>query len=674
MTGFSYDDAFSRNIGWVTEREQRILRGKTVAIAGMGGVGGAHLLTLTRLGIGGFNIADFDVFEIANFNRQFGASMATIGKPKVDVLAEAAIAINPELRITRYRAGVTNDCIDAFLDGVDLFIDGLDFFALDRRSEIFARCTARGIPAITAAPIGLGTAFLIFVPGSMTFEEYFQLEGLSGDEKAINFLVGLTPRTFQRAALVDFSRVNLSDQRGPSTVIACQLCAGVAAAEAMKLLLNRGPVRAAPRYHQFDPYAGKWTIGWLPGGNRNPIQRLRKRIARSLVQRLSCNPRPDEPRAAGAPVLEKILQMARWAPSGDNLQPWRFELTSHAEGAEALSIHIAPHKPGDVYDYNDGEPTLLSVGTLVESIRLAASQYRRRVAWEWSPTDTGGIVQVQLYADPQITKDSLSDELKTRSVDRRRFRATALSSSDKRRLSDALGPEFRITWFDGLRDRWGIAKLNAHATKIRLGISEAFEIHQRIIDWNRDFSPSGVPARAVGLAPPSVALMRLTMRNWRRMRFVNRYLGGSYLARFELDVLPGLCCGAHFAVTSALSPANSMDRRQPSALLRAGAAIQRFWLTATQLGLALQPSLATLCFAHYGRHKFPFTADVRFLSEASKLAAKFDTIVGERCGDTPVFLGRIGIPQSQRIHARSVRLPFSHLLHSPEQLVEEQPG
>ncbi|MBV8093455.1 MAG: ThiF family adenylyltransferase, partial [Acetobacteraceae bacterium] len=60
---FSYHLAFDRNIGWVTEWEQEALRFKRVAIAGMGGVGGIHLLTLARLGVGAFNIADFDVFD-----------------------------------------------------------------------------------------------------------------------------------------------------------------------------------------------------------------------------------------------------------------------------------------------------------------------------------------------------------------------------------------------------------------------------------------------------------------------------------------------------------------------------------------------------------------------------------------------------------------------------------
>ena len=87
---FDYDIAFSRNLGWVTEAEQAVLRSRRIAIAGLGGVGGSHLLTLTRLGVGKFNIADLDVFELANFNRQAGASLSHIGRTKVEVLRELA--------------------------------------------------------------------------------------------------------------------------------------------------------------------------------------------------------------------------------------------------------------------------------------------------------------------------------------------------------------------------------------------------------------------------------------------------------------------------------------------------------------------------------------------------------------------------------------------------------
>src|SRR5437867_9916117 len=80
---FNYDTAFSSNIGWVTESEQASLKTKRVAIAGVGGVGGVHLLTLARLGITRFTVADLDQFELKNFNRQVGATTAAVGRPKV---------------------------------------------------------------------------------------------------------------------------------------------------------------------------------------------------------------------------------------------------------------------------------------------------------------------------------------------------------------------------------------------------------------------------------------------------------------------------------------------------------------------------------------------------------------------------------------------------------------
>ena len=279
-SSFVYDDAFSRNLGWVTAEEQERLQGKRVAVAGLGGVGGSHLLTLARLGIGAFHIADFDRFAIANFNRQAGATMASLDRPKIDVLAEMALDINPTLDIGRFPMGVEPDRVDAFLDGVDLYVDGLDYFALEIRRKVFARCAERGIPAVTAAPLGMGVALLNFVPGGMTFEDYFQLEGLSADEQAIRFLLGLSPRMLQLGYLVDRSRVNFAEKRGPSTVMACQLCAGFAATEALKILLKRGKLLVAPRGVHFDAYRYRFTRTWRPGGNRNLLQRATLAIAR----------------------------------------------------------------------------------------------------------------------------------------------------------------------------------------------------------------------------------------------------------------------------------------------------------------------------------------------------------------------------------------------------------
>ncbi len=281
---FRYDEAFARNIGWVTEAEQAALRGKRIAIAGVGGVGGVHLLSLARLGIGAFHVAEMDTFDLVNFNRQAGAMMSTLGRPKVEVMIEMARQINPELDIKVFGEGVNAGNLDAFLDGVDLYVDGLDFFAFQARRDTFNACHAKGVPAVTAAPLGMGTAVLSFLPGKMSFEEYFRLDGCDEDEMAVRFLLGLSPAMLQRGYLADPSRVDFAARRGPSTIAACQLCAGVTATEALKILLGRGEVLCAPWGFQFDAYRNRYIKTWRPWGNRNPVQQIGLFVARRQLR------------------------------------------------------------------------------------------------------------------------------------------------------------------------------------------------------------------------------------------------------------------------------------------------------------------------------------------------------------------------------------------------------
>jgi hypothetical protein len=120
----------------------------------------------------------------------------------------------------------------------------------------------------------------------MSFEEYFLWGTLPDDEKALRFLVGLAPAGLHRPYLVDPSAVNIAEQRGPSTIMACQLCAGIAATETLKILLKRGRVLAAPHGFHFDAYRNKLVHTWRPGGNNHVLQRLILMIARRQFARM----------------------------------------------------------------------------------------------------------------------------------------------------------------------------------------------------------------------------------------------------------------------------------------------------------------------------------------------------------------------------------------------------
>ncbi len=269
---FDYERAFSRNIGWVTKPEQAKLRKARIAIAGMGGVGGAHLRTLARLGLSKFNISDFDDFDVHNLNRQAGAFVSTLGKSKLESMALLALDINPEIELRKFPKGVLPENVDDFLKDVDIYVDGLDFFALPARRMVFAKCREKGIPVLTAAPLGIGTAFLYFSPTGMSAEDYFKWEGHEVNEQYARFIAGLSPAMLNRDYLVAPESVSFKEKRGPSTIMACDLCAGVMGASVFKVLLGRGEMKAAPWGMHFDAYHQKLKFTWRPWGNSNPLQ------------------------------------------------------------------------------------------------------------------------------------------------------------------------------------------------------------------------------------------------------------------------------------------------------------------------------------------------------------------------------------------------------------------
>ncbi len=282
---FDYNEAFSRNIGWVTKEEQQQLRNSTVAIGGLGGVGGDHTIVLARLGISNFHISDLDDYDIANFNRQAGANMSTVGKPKAAVMEETIRGINPEAKIKNFDSGIDEDNLEEFLDGVDIYVDSLDIFCLDIRRKVFRRCYEKGIPTITAAPMGMGTAFLVFKPGAMSFDEYFAIvdpgKNATDEEKAqifndniMRFIIGVSPSMQQRHYLVERSSVNIFNKKVPSTCMGISLAAGTLCTNVLKLLLGRGKVVCAPRGLHYDAYRNTYIKTWRPWGNKNPMQRI----------------------------------------------------------------------------------------------------------------------------------------------------------------------------------------------------------------------------------------------------------------------------------------------------------------------------------------------------------------------------------------------------------------
>jgi molybdopterin/thiamine biosynthesis adenylyltransferase len=270
------EEATSRNLGLITREEQDVLKNASVAIAGMGAVGGHHLMVLARMGVGHFIIADPDTYEPLNLHRQAGAFVHTMGRKKVEVMAEMIRAINPEVRLTIFPEAIGEDNVDEFLKDADLYLDGVDFFQIDARQLIFRKAYEKGIFAITSAPIGFGASVQVFDPKGMSFDRYFGMKpGLTRAERLANFGLGVLPR-LPRTKHMDPSSVDFEREKGPALVSAILMASGIIATETLRVLLKRPGLRCVPHNFYIDPYDREYYRGYAPFGRMG----LKDRLAR----------------------------------------------------------------------------------------------------------------------------------------------------------------------------------------------------------------------------------------------------------------------------------------------------------------------------------------------------------------------------------------------------------
>ena len=351
------------------------------------------------------------------------------------------------------------------------------------------------------------------------------------------------------------------------------------------------------------------------------------------------------------PTLETILDLARWAPSGDNTQPWRFQVLGERE----LVVHGFDTRNHCVYDL-DGHPSQISIGALLETMAIAASTQglamhasRRRDAPDQHPT-----LDVSFTPQPQTAPDPLASAIRTRSVQRRALSTRALAPAEKTALGAALPAGYGLRWIEGAGPRWAMARLLYRNARLRLTMPEAHRVHRDVIEWNAQFSDERLPDQALGVDPLTARLMRWVMQDWRRVDFFNTWLAGTVAPRLQMDLLPGFACGAHLALY-AERPPHSIDD-----YLAAGRAMQRCWLAAAQLGLQLQPEMTPLIFARYTRERRVFSALPGMLEQAVDLAAQAEKLIGADLFQRAVFLARIGAGPPAR--ARSLRKPLAQLL------------
>ncbi len=250
----SGDGRFDRNIGILTAEQHRRLPDTSVAVAGVGGVGGITVERLVRLGIGRVHITDPETFEIQNLNRQVFSSEATIGVSKCEVFERELRAINPDLVIRAWPEGLTEENSAEFCDA-DVVLDCVEYMLPRFSVHLHDGARKRGRPVVSVQAIGFGSTVMVFSPDGPTFRQW-----LGYPETTDAGAIQVAPEKFcptlpAYITMETVAAVLAGEMPSPSTSVGVSTAASLASMATLALLLDLGEPPLVPDYLAFDPYS-----------------------------------------------------------------------------------------------------------------------------------------------------------------------------------------------------------------------------------------------------------------------------------------------------------------------------------------------------------------------------------------------------------------------------------
>ena len=180
---------YSRNIPALSEAECALLRTKTVAVIGCGGLGGYLIEFLARLGIGSIRCVDGDTFQESNLNRQLLSTVSLLGVNKAEAAADRVKAINPDVQVTAIPVFLDADNAEDLIKDCDAVFDGLD--NIHSRRILAQACRAEKIPYIYGAIAGWVAQAAVYMPEDNWIEKLYPEDVVIKDKSALSFIPAL---------------------------------------------------------------------------------------------------------------------------------------------------------------------------------------------------------------------------------------------------------------------------------------------------------------------------------------------------------------------------------------------------------------------------------------------------------------------------------------------------
>ncbi len=347
--------------------------------------------------------------------------------------------------------------------------------------------------------------------------------------------------------------------------------------------------------------------------------------------------------------IEYILNAGNKAPSGENCQPWHFVVRGNT-----IDVHLLPERDNSAYSWGQ-RGSYFANGAAIENIVIAATAkgYRANASYFPNQDNEWHVATILLEQDASIYADPLAEYVEKRVTNRKSYTKQPLTDSESKTLSDAvLHSEYgKFAIAEAEVDVVRLGRIGSTNEEVMLANRSLHNFFFSHVNWTKKEDAEkkiGFYIKTLELPPPAVAMFRL-IKHWPVMR-VFASLGFSRMVAKQNAVIN--------ASASAIG-ALMVDATEPLDFVKIGRTVERLWLTATSLGLSIQPMTGVLFFnlALEGGEVENFSsAEQTLIRNAYQDASKIFN-AGDR---HIVFMFRIG--HGRTPSAQAVRFPLEEVV------------
>jgi molybdopterin/thiamine biosynthesis adenylyltransferase len=622
-----------RNRNKLTRAEQARQRTLRIGVVGLSaGHTIAHVIAMEGLA-GEIRMADFDTLELSNLNR-IPASVLDLGVNKAIVAGRRIAEIDPYLRVVVEPTGLRPENLAEFLDGLDLVIEECD--SLDMKFLVREAARDHQIPVImeTSDRGVLDVERFDLEPDRPIFH------GLLGDMDSSK-LANLT--TAQKGPyVIRLIGAREASARGAASLLEVGQTITGWPQLGSEITLGAATVAAAVRRIGLG--------GELPSGRvRFDVEEILESLGPVEVNLEAeadlFTPPPEDPPLISDDPIEMIVDAARRAPSGGNVQPWRFE----AEDNE-IRFFIVPERTSTMDVAH--RATYVGIGAALFNARVQAAAMKKlgpvKLFPEGRPSHL--VASMQLGTSDDVAITPLREYVHTRTSNRRIGKPSEIDAETVASLTRGVEREGARLLFATDRERINAgAEILAASDRLRFLLPTVHQEMLSEIRWpGRDSLDEGLDVRTLELDPGGYAALEILGRS-DVMAHLSDWRAGSAL---------GMRMQASVMTSSALAMI-TVPRADPMWYLRGGSAMERFWLSAEMHGLAVQPTSPVFLYA-VDESDMLVMAGERYLDEMHNLSERFHEFWGLGDGETAILVFRVFQAPPPSVH--SVRLPLSHVL------------